>query len=67
MKSIISQFLLIKRKKKILESYGWYRNMHGGWTHSHGVDYMTSLEIWSYTPEELEYKIQHGSQARVLK
>lgn len=50
-------------KRKILEDYGWYRNMHGGWAHPHVMDYMTFVEIWKYNLEELEYKLQHGSQA----
>lgn len=51
------------RKHKLLESYGWYRNMRGEWEHPHQLDSMTIWDVRRFTPEQLEYKLKHGSQA----
>lgn len=60
---VIGRFLVSREKRELLESYGWYRNMHGGWTHPHAMDYMNFWEIWKFTPKQLEYKLKHGSCA----
>lgn len=53
----------IGRKRTLLKHYGWYRNLYGGWTHGHMLDYMEPVEIARLTPAQLEYKLQHGSMA----
>ena len=45
--------------------HGWYRNMIGGWAHPHAMDYMSGMEAASYTIPQLEYKLRHGSQAKL--
>lgn len=60
---ILGRLASMGEKRKILEDYGWYRNMHGGWTHPHSMDCMTFVEIWKYNSKELEYKLRHGSKA----
>lgn len=52
-----------RRRREILESYGWYRSMTGGYAHPHAMDYMTARQIRACGPELLEYKMRHGSLA----
>lgn len=56
-------FHISGEKKKILDAYGWYPNLLGGYTHPHAMDYMTRHEIAAMTPGHLEYAMEHGSQA----
>lgn len=58
-----SSIFIGSKKRKLLDSYSWYRNMHGGWTHPHIIDWMSFWEILKLTPTQLEYKLKHGSQA----
>lgn len=62
---LVGSIVISKEKKELLESYGWYRNMTGGYAHPHGIDYMTFMEIYGYTIEQLEYKLKHGSEAEL--
>ena len=61
---IITEYLILgKEKRRLLESHGWYRNMTGGWTHPHCLDFMSWVEIRSLTPEQLSYKLHYGSRS----
>ena len=60
---IISSLAISSEKVSLLEKYGWYRNIKGGYAHPHAMDYMSFKEIHGYTPTQLEYKLQHGSLA----
>ena len=62
-KYVFGLLMASRAKKRLLESYGWYRNMHGGYTHPHAMDYMGLLEVCRYTPKQLEYKLKHGSRS----
>lgn len=53
------------RKRVLLKEYGWYRNLHGGWTQGHMMDYMGPLEIAKLNLSQLEYKLKHGSMAEL--
>lgn len=53
------------KKKDLLRQYGWYRNMNGGWTHAHCMDHMTAAEVVTLSPGQLEYKLKHGSAAKL--
>lgn len=55
------------QKKYLLEKYGWYPNMHGGFTHPHAMDYMSFREVAGYSVKELKYKLRHGSMAELPK
>lgn len=55
----------IGRKRILLEEYGWYRNLHGGWTQGHMMDYIGPLEIARLNIPQLEYKLKHGSMAEL--
>lgn len=57
------RLMITSKKKALLESYGWYRNMRGGYAHPHAIDYMTASEIRGYTLKQLEYKLENGSMA----
>lgn len=59
----LRDILSFGRKARALERHGWYRNIHGGWTHPHGMDYMAIWDILRYSPKELEYKAEHGSRS----
>lgn len=37
---------------KELDSRGWYKNLGGGWTDSHGADVLFAYEICRLEPEE---------------
>lgn len=56
---------IARAKRKLLESYGWYRNVKGGYCHPHGMDYMTAEEIHSSTLRQLEFKLKRGSMAKI--
>lgn len=60
---LLGRFAISKAKVKLLESCGWYRNMMGGYTHPHAMDFMTFREIQGLDLKQLEYKLKHGSQA----
>lgn len=60
-----NRFLLSHRKKELLQRFSWYRTVTGGWSHPHAMDHMNWLEVRRLTPPQLEYKLQHGSQARL--
>lgn len=60
-----NRFLLSRKKKGLLERFSWYRTVTGGWSHPHAMDHMGWLEIRKLTPAQLEYKLQHGSQAKL--
>lgn len=60
---IFGSIVISKEKKELLFSYGWYRNATGGYAHPHGIDHMSAKEIRGYNLEQLEYKLQHGSEA----
>lgn len=53
-----------KSKKKILEDYGWYINMRGGFTHPHGIDFLTRKEIMFMNCDHLLHCMKHGSCSR---
>lgn len=61
----IGSLTISRNKMELLESYGWYRNIRGGYAHPHGMDYMSFREIHGYTLEQLEYKLQHGSMSKL--
>lgn len=50
-------------RKTMLESRNWYRNLAGGWTHPHCMDFMSRREILALSPAQLDYKLRHGSRA----
>ena len=52
------------RKRELLERYGWYPRLIGGWMHPHCMDWLTAREIWRMDIPRLEYALQHGSRAR---
>ncbi len=60
---LFKHWVVGRERKSLLECYGWYRNMTGGWTHPHCLDFMSRSEICSYNLEQLRYKLEHGSQA----
>lgn len=62
---MMERVLLGKKRRNLLESHGWYRNMLGGWTHPHCLDFMSWSEIRSLTPEQLTYKLHYGSNAKL--
>ena len=62
-KTLFSHIVLGKERYKLLESFGWYPNMIGGWTHPHCLDYMSHFEICSLNSKQLEYKLKYGSQS----
>ena len=64
---VFGSIIISKEKKELLFSYGWYKNIKGGYAHPHAKDYMTSREIAGYNLEQLEYKLKHGSEARLPK
>lgn len=57
------KFLVGPERLAILRSRCWYRNMLGGWTHPHAMDFMSRREILSLSPAQLDYKLAHGSRA----
>ena len=61
---ILSKLFIGKTRRQILDRHNWYRNMTGGYTHPHAMDYMTAREIKACAPDELEYKCRHGSMAK---
>lgn len=52
-------------RTRILSVHRWYRNLAGGFTHPHAMDYMHRREILALTPAQLDYKLSHGSMARL--
>lgn len=54
--------VLGRERRDLLTRHGWYRNLGGGWTHPHCLDFMSSREIRGYSPAQLEYKLEHGSR-----
>ena len=62
-KRVLGWFIVGWKKRKLLERYRWYRNIAGGWTHSHAMDYMTFWQIRRCNLNQLEYKLKHGSMA----
>lgn len=60
---IVGSLAISREKVTLLEKYGWYRNIKGGYAHPHAMDYMSFKEIHDCTPAQLEYKLQHGSLA----
>ncbi len=54
-------------KVALLHRFNWYRNIAGGWTHPHCLDYMTKSEISVMSLERLEFALQHGSQAPYIE
>ena len=60
---LYGRLVSIKGKQRLLESYGWYRNICGGWAHPHGMDYLDTREIRRCTKPQLAYKLEHGSLA----
>lgn len=56
-------FHISGEKKKILDAYGWYPNLLGGYTHPHAMDYMTRHEVAAMSARRLEYAMEHGSRA----
>lgn len=62
-KSFTERLMIGKERKAILEKHNWYRNIKGGYTHPHGMDWMSLHEILSLSPAALEYKLQHGSMS----
>lgn len=63
MKLLLSYIIIGSARRRILESYNWYQNMAGGWTHPHCMDYMSRIDILRRTPAQLEYAMKYGSQA----
>lgn len=63
LKRIKSWLIIGRQRRALLESYAWYRNLTGGYTHPHAMDYMTARQIRACDMETLEYKLQHGSLA----
>lgn len=57
------RFLIGRLRRSLLESHDWYRNLAGGWTQGHCMDFMSRREIIRLSPASLDYKLQHGSQA----
>lgn len=55
--------VLGRERRDLLESHGWYRNLGGGWTHPHCLDFMSPLEIRRLSAAQLAYKLEHGSRA----
>lgn len=62
---LCNRIFVSRRKKAILERHSWYRTASGKWAHPHAMDYMTRREIIRLTPTQLEYKLKHGSQAKL--
>lgn len=60
-----NKFFIGQKRRALLQQHRWYQNMAGGWTHPHQLDYMSHREICRLTPEQLAYKLAHGSQARL--
>lgn len=60
---ILSRIFISGEKKNLLERHSWYRTVTGGWAHPHAIDFMTRHEIMKLSPDQLEYKLKHGSQA----
>lgn len=60
-----NRFMLSRRKRRILESFSWYRTVVGTWVHPHQLDYMSWWEIRKLSPAQLEYKLRHGSQTEL--
>lgn len=60
-----NKLCLSRKKRKLLQRFSWYRTVTGGWSHPHAMDHMSWLEVRRLTPVQLEYKLQHGSQARL--
>ena len=52
-----------RKRRRLMERFGWYRNMIHGWAHPHCLDYMSGWEAASYTMPQLEYKLRHGSMS----
>lgn len=50
---MIKKILSFYTKIKYLKSYGWYRNLHGGFTHSHCMMTCTLKEIWNMSIDEI--------------
>lgn len=66
--SAVAAFVILgKKRRDLLESHGWYRNMTGGWTHPHCLDFMSWAEIRALTPGQLAYKLHYGSKAVLPK
>lgn len=62
---LVGRIAIARKKKELLSRHGWYRNIKGGYAHPHAMDYMSIWEIHRYTPEQLEYKLKHGSMAEL--
>lgn len=60
---LMGHISISRQKKQLLEKYGWYRNIVGGYAHPHGIDWMGPLEIAMLSPKQLEYKLKNGSEA----
>lgn len=67
LKYVRSLLPLPASKVAMLHQFNWYRNMTGGWTHPHCLDYMTNSEISAMSLERLEFALQHGSQAQYIE
>ncbi len=61
--ALLNRIFIGRARRALLEDYGWYRNMAGGWTHPHCMDFMSRREILRCTPDELNYKMQYGSRS----
>ncbi|MCM1215471.1 MAG: hypothetical protein NC548_13240 [Lachnospiraceae bacterium] len=62
-RTFLDKFFIGKERYELLENYGWFKSMFGGWTDSHCRDHMSYSEIVSLTPDRLRYKLEHGSMS----
>lgn len=60
---LIHKLIIGRERHDLLDHFNWYRNLTGGFTHPHCLDFMSRKEILSYTPAQLEYKLRHGSMS----
>lgn len=60
---IRERLVLGRERREILERHNWYRNLAGGWTHPHCMDFMSRREVLRLSPAQLDYKLCHGSLA----
>ena len=59
-------FIIGRNKKSLLEKYNWYPNGYGtSWHHPHGFGWIDTRDILRLTPNQLEYKLQHGSLSHI--
>lgn len=63
--AIRDRLVIGRERHEILTAHGWYKNIVGGWTHPHLMDWMPRSQILKLTPAQLEYKLTHGSKSEL--